>query len=160
MKMYHCINSLNFAQLKRITLTTCKLHLSNMFMQAFKNFNFLKISTKIPHGVRLKCSRNFSNRLSLSAATYFLNVLCAINKAWGLNWPPSRGTQKFILSTWLSVLLEQSGQLRSFPPRKTLAPLLEITTIDISLSLGLYSTPHLCLWLRLLRISCSDSRKF
>lgn len=72
---------------------------------------------------------------------------------WGLNWPSSRSTQKFILYMWLSVLLEQSGQLRSFPPWKTLA-------IDISLSLGLHSTPDLCLWLRLLRISCSDSSKF
>lgn len=61
---------------------------------------------------------------------------------------------------WLSVLLEQSGQLRSFPPRKTLALLLEIMTMDISLSLGLHSTPDLCLWLRLLGILCSDSIKF
>lgn len=52
-----------------------------------------------------------------------------------------------------------SGQLHSFPPRKTLALLLEIMTTDISLSLGLYSTPDLCLWLRLLRILCSDSIK-
>lgn len=72
---------------------------------------------------------------------------------WGLNWPSSKSTQKLILYVWLSVLLEQSGQLRSFPPWKALAT-------DISLSLGLHSMPDLCLWLRLLRISSSDSSKF